>query len=255
MKESPLGSRLRILSIPVDALDRQTAREKALALFLGDRPQCILSVNPEKVLTLRKDLKLRAFFERAGLLLPDGIGVVAALRMTYRCPAQRVAGADFMLDLCELAQKQGAGIFLFGSSEETSQKAEAFLHKRFPDLKLAGRQNGYPTAEEERCLVERINQSGAAMLFIAMGSPKQEEWIAANEGLLGVKIIQSVGGTLDTFAGKVRRAPLLFQKMHLEWFFRLLCEPKRIKRQWVLPYFALLAFREALLHRLFGKKA
>jgi N-acetylglucosaminyldiphosphoundecaprenol N-acetyl-beta-D-mannosaminyltransferase len=251
---SPISStiqRIEILGVPVDALKAGQAIDYVRHQILeGHGPTTILAINPEKVMTLRKSPSLLSFFRDAGLLLPDGIGVVLAGRLLYGNAIARIPGADFMMDICALAEREGFRIFLFGSSEETSSKAESYLQRRFPALKIAGRSNGYILAGGMDSLIEAINNSGASILFIALGSPRQEQWLREHMGKLQVKICQGIGGTLDTLAGNVRRAPLLFQTLGLEWFYRLCAEPRRIKRQIVIPVFSCLV----LWQRMSGKK-
>ena len=113
------------------------------------------------------------------------------------------------------------------------------LAERFPGLKIAGRANGYVKDEEMPGLIEKINESGAAVLFVALGSPKQEKWFAKyKDKLPHVRVVQGIGGTLDTIGGTVKRAPEFWCRHNLEWLYRLLSEPKRIARQRVLPVFA-----------------
>jgi exopolysaccharide biosynthesis WecB/TagA/CpsF family protein len=143
-----------------------------------------------------------------------------------------------MQELCGLAERRGYPIFLYGASEQVSETAAARLQERFPGLKIAGRANGYVPAEEMDGLVDRINQSGAKILFVALGSPRQERWIAEHRSKLQVKVIQGIGGTLDTIAGTVKRAPVAWQRLNLEWLYRLLSDPRRLARQVALPVFA-----------------
>ena len=167
------------------------------------------------------------------------------------CPqistAVRVPGSELMPKLCELAARKGYGVFLFGSKEEVNQESAEKLVQRYPGLRIAGRANGYLKEEEMPKLVGRINASGAKILFVALGSPKQEQWIQKWLPQLDVGICQGIGGTLDTIVGTVKRAPPLFCRFGLEWFYRLITNPKRIRRQMVLPVFAWMVIKEKLL--------
>ncbi len=187
--------------------------------------------------------------EQAALLLPDGIGVVLAARLLGAQRMERVPGSEFMPALCELAQRKGLSVFLFGGTERVNEKAAARLKAQFPRLVVAGRRNGYVEPANMDDLVRSINDSGASILFLALGSPKQELWIAEFGPRLTVKICQGVGGTFDVIAGEVKRAPSLFRRFHLEWFYRLVTNPGRAKRQASLPKFAWLFLTEHLLGR------
>lgn len=229
--------RIEVLGIPVDAVDMSGAIAFAeQALSVGQEPACILAVNPEKVAALRKQASLLQFFHKSQLLIPDGIGVVWAARWLHGAALGRVPGADLMDRLCAVAARLEAGIYLLGATEEVNAECARVLQARHSGLRVAGRRNGFANGDASD-LVRDINQSGASILFVALGSPRQEQWIAAHRGSLSVKIIQGVGGTFDVVAGRVKRAPHSFQRMHLEWLYRLASDPRRISRQRVLPAF------------------
>ena len=205
----------------------------------GSRPHTIFAVNPEKNFSVRQDPLLYETFRNADLLIPDGIGVVLAARILYGTKLSRVPGADLMENICKMSAEKGYRVFIYGTKEEVSQKATEELQRRYPGLQVAGRAHGYLKEEEMDNLVRQINESGAVILFLALGSPKQEKWLATYKNLLkNVRVCQGVGGTLDTIAGTVKRAPEIWCKFSLEWLYRLLTEPKRIKRQKALPIFA-----------------
>ena len=235
-----MNARLPILEIWVDPVNRAEAL-KQVRTFLrnGSRPYAIFSANPEKNYSVPKDPLLYDIYKNADVLLPDGMGVVMAARMLYGADIERVPGSEFIFDLCRLAIEEKCGIFVYGSKEDVNAKSVAKLKARFPDLMIAGRANGYLKEEEMPGLIEQINSSRARILFIALGSPRQEKWFAAHKcELKHVRVVQGIGGTLDTIGGTVKRAPQIWCRMNLEWLYRLLSEPKRIKRQKVLPLFA-----------------
>ena len=212
----------------------------------------ILAMNPEKVFALRANPFLRNFFEQATLVIPDGIGIVKALRFLYGVKVSRVPGADLMQNICREAPLHGWRLFIYGASEKVNAEACKILERRYPGIRIAGRANGFVPPERMEDLVTHINTSGANILFVALGSPKQEEWMAAYAGrLTTVKLCQGIGGTLDTIAGTVKRAPLFWQQMGLEWFYRLLKQPSRFGRQLKL----LLFVREIIGAKLSGTTA
>ncbi|NLE56430.1 MAG: WecB/TagA/CpsF family glycosyltransferase [Lentisphaerae bacterium] len=192
----------------------------------------VLAVNPEKVFVLRKDSFLKDFFEKGTLLVCDGIGMVKALRILYGVKITRVPGADLMQQLCCRAAEKGHKIFIYGATEDVNARACNELRKRYPGILIVGRDNGFVSKDDIPKLVEKINASQAQILFVAMGSPRQERWLADWSGQLQtVKICQGIGGTLDTIVGTVKRAPLSWQKWGLEWLYRLLKQPSRAARQ------------------------
>jgi N-acetylglucosaminyldiphosphoundecaprenol N-acetyl-beta-D-mannosaminyltransferase len=199
----------------------------------------IMAVNPEKIMAAGKAPFLKTMFEHAGLLIPDGIGVVLGVRKVYGLRSQRVAGADLMQQICRVSAEKGYKIYVYGARERVNKNAVEILKSRFAGIQIVGRSHGYLGEDEMEDLVRAINDSGADILFVALGSPRQEQWIDTHLEKLNVKICQGIGGTLDTITGEMKRAPALFQKLGLEWFYRLVVDPKRIRRQAVLPVFML----------------
>jgi len=237
-----LNNRLNILNIWVDPVDRKEAiRRVKKYLEAGTRPHAILAANPEKNFSVPKDAILYNAFKNADLLLPDGIGVVMAARILYGVNLERVPGSEFIFDICDVAAKGNHKVFIYGAKEEVNKKAVEELENRYQNLKIGGRANGYVKEPEMLDLIDRINDSKAEILFLALGSPKQEKWYATYKShLRHVRVVQGIGGTLDTIAGTVKRAPEMWCKWQLEWLYRLIMEPKRIKRQKVLPLFAVM---------------
>ncbi len=231
--------RVKVLGAPVDAIDMQGA----LGLIdehiqKSHRPMCVLSVNPEKVYALREAGWLRALFDSAGLLLPDGVGIVIASRFLLGICMRRLPGADLMQRLCAQAAHRGHRLFLYGATEDVNRSAVAKLQRSYPGIKIVGRANGYPGLAEIDDLVQQINRAHPDILFVALGSPRQERWICENLPSLTVKVCQGIGGTLDVIAGRVKRAPTWWQAAGMEWLYRLLCQPSRIWRQLRLACFA-----------------
>lgn len=242
--------RIRILGVPVDAVNFHQALSWVDQAVAEKGHKRIIAVNPEKIMAARKDPALFEFLEQSDLLIPDGIGVVKAARILRLAKMERVAGSDLMPEICRLAAEKGYKIFIYGSKEEVNAKARRILQKRYQRLNIVGWSHGYVPENQMETLVDRINRSGAQILFIALGSPGQEKWLLKyGPRLETVRVSQGIGGTLDTIAGNVRRAPLVFRKMNLEWFYRLITNPKRAKRQGVLPLFALLVLRQLLISR------
>jgi len=207
-------------------------------MIKGDRPEMVIAVNPEKVIKASKDPALLDQVSEAALLIPDGIGVVFAARLLGLGKMERVPGSELMPAICERAVQKGYRVFLLGASPEVNRRTVEVLRGRFPGIQIAGGQHGYLKDEEMPDLIDRINASGAEVLFIALGSPKQELWLKQYLPQLNIKVCQGVGGTFDVLCGRVKRAPLILRKIHLEWLYRLLSEPRRLLRQTALPKFA-----------------
>jgi len=238
--------RIELLGVPADCVNMDQALEAVDNMINGNRAETVIAVNPEKIIKAQNDPALLDFLQRAGLLIPDGIGVILASRMLGLGVMERVPGSELMPAICERAPKSGYKLFLFGASPEVNQKTVEVLRERYPGIQIVGNQHGYIDDEDMPQLVQRINDSQAQLLLIALGSPKQELWMDKYLPQLNVKVCQGVGGTFDVIAGRVKRAPLLFRKAHLEWFYRLASQPKRLLRQTALPKFVF----QVLLKRL-----
>jgi len=230
--------RAYLFGVGVDCVDMATMEHAADQAVREDRQCAILAVNPEKIVTAEHDAELRTALNASEYLIPDGIGVVHALRRRGHRLAGRVPGSELMPRLCALAAQRGYRIFLFGAREDVNRAAASRLIATYPGLVVAGRQHGYSDEAESSALVERINASAADMLFVALGSPRQERWIAQHRGALCARVIQGVGGTFDVLAGAARRAPPVWIRLNLEWLYRALANPRRLPRQAALFKFA-----------------
>jgi len=234
-------TRYPVLNIWADAVSLPEVLESVVRFVeQGQGLHTIFACNPEKNYSVPKDPLLYERFQSADLLLPDGIGVVLALRILHGVRVARLTGIEVMQETCKLAEAKGYRVFVYGAAEEVSRAAVERLGNRFPNLNLVGRAHGYLPESEMEGLAARIHESRAQILFLALGSPKQERWIARfGPRLTKVRVCQGIGGTLDVLAGKTRRAPAAFQRLGLEWLYRLVTEPGRIQRQRVLPLFVL----------------
>ncbi len=239
-----MNERMRILDIPVD---RVTMTQAILSFKeIMARPGCELIVTPnsEIVVNATKSPNLKSLIEEASLIIPDGIGLVYASRILKQPLSERVTGVDFLTMALVYLEETGQPVFLLGSkpgNEERASVAELAgeaMKRQFPELKIVGTRDGYFKAEDEEALVREINESGAEFLCVALGSPKQEEFVYKyrNE-FTKVRAGIGVGGSLDVWAGTVKRAPVFYQKHGLEWLYRFAKEPTRLKRVMQLPVF------------------
>jgi len=230
MKETVLG-----INVNTEGYDE--LMELAFERIEKKQKALVVAINPEKIIKAKEDPALKKLLNEAEIQIPDGIGVILASKIQKGQIRERVTGVDMMMKLCEEASKRGKPIFLYGGKPGVADAAKAKLELLFPSIKIVGTQDGYEKNEQK--VIDRINEAQPDLLFVAMGSPKQENWINANRDDLHPTIYQGVGGSFDVLAGTVKRAPEIFQKFGLEWFYRLLKEPKRIKRQIALPLFLL----------------
>lgn len=243
------SQRTDVLGVPVDAVDMELALDRINAMLAGNETQIVLAVNPEKVMAAQQDPLLLRALASASLLIPDGIGIVLATRLLHGMRMKRVPGSDLMPEICRIAALKGKSVFLFGAKPGVAEKAASLLQRRYPNLQVAGSCHGYWPEEEMDVLVQTINRSGAAVLFVGLGSPRQEYWLARHQGQLGVQVCQAVGGTFDAICGNPRRAPQWVQRIHMEWLHRLVVQPSRVNRQSALPKFVKEVLRQAKLQR------
>jgi N-acetylglucosaminyldiphosphoundecaprenol N-acetyl-beta-D-mannosaminyltransferase len=243
-----MNGRLKILNIWVDPVDMQQALQHVVEYVeSGDRLHTIFASNPEKNFSIPANAVLYEMFRKADLIVPDGIGMVLAARILHGAGLSRVPGCELMQNICELSARKGYKIFLYGAREDINEKAAEILNERYPGIRIVGRCNGYLPKEKMDELVSCINDSGAQILFLALGSPMQEKWIAEHGDKLNhVRVCQGTGGTLDVIAGAVKRAPEVYCRLGLEWLYRLMDDPSRIERQKMLPVFAGLVFWEKI---------
>lgn len=191
-----------------------------------------------------RDEEFANIVRSADIVTPDGIGVVLGARLLGIPVRERVAGADMVMKLMPMAEKEGWSFFLLGGAPGVAEKAKDKLQSLFPGVRVVGCRDGYFKAEEEKEVVETIRMSEADILLVGMGIPKQEKFIWRNKEKLGVKVAIGVGGTLDVVSGRVRRAPRWMRRCGLEWLFRLIHQPSKMSKVAKLPYFYLLLLRK-----------
>lgn len=228
----------------------QSALEQVRAMLKDRAAHPILAVNPEKVIAAQQQSDLLRALENASLVVPDGIGIVMAARLLGKGRMQRVPGSDLMPEICRLAAREGNSVFLYGARPERVSRAATLLQERFPGLRIAGTQHGYVPDDQMTQVIDTINASGADVLFVGLGSPRQELWISRHRDRLDVSICQGVGGTFDAICGHPKRAPGIFQKLNLEWLYRLATQPQRLHRQSALPRFVVQVLRRAIARKL-----
>ena len=239
--------KIDILGIPIDMVSMNEAMEAFEELMTSSEKGMglIATPNSEFIVAAQKDPAFGDILRSADLVIPDGIGLVYASKI-LGCPlTERVTGIDFLTRILERLEKEGKSIFLLGSKPGDAENpgvaelAAQRMKEKHPGLHIAGTHHGYFDRDEEDSVVEEINRSGADFLCIALGSPKQEEFAWRNKNILTPKAAIGVGGSLDVWAGTVKRAPEFYQKHGIEWLYRFVKQPSRINRMAALPLFIL----------------
>lgn len=229
---------VEILGIPVHKLTTADALTQVQRFMAQPRLHQIATVNPEFVMTAQDDAAFAEVLRHADLCLPDGVGLLYAARRLGQPLPERIAGSSFIYELSALAAEKEWSLFLLGAGPGVAEEAAAILTARTPGLVIAGTYAGSPDPAENDAIVARINTSGAQILLVAYGAPKQDLWIDRNrDALTTVRLAMGIGGSLDFITGRAVRAPQWVQDLGLEWLHRLVNEPWRWRRMTALPRF------------------
>lgn len=230
--------RIDVLGMSFHRVTMEQALAEVGRFISVDKPHLIVTANPETVMLARGDQLLAEIVSRADLVVADGIGVVWAGGVLGSGLPERIPGIELSEGILALAAQEGWPVFLLGGKEGVAEQAKAALLSRFSGLRVVGTHHGYFGAgPEEEALITRIEACRPKVLLAALGVPRQEKWLAARLAVLKIPVAIGVGGSFDVWAGVEKRAPQWMRRMHLEWFYRLLRQPARIKRMLALPRF------------------
>ena len=227
--------RIDVLGVGFDNLTMVEAVEKGMELIRSQGADYVVTPNPEIVEVCRENPEAMRVVNGASLVLPDGIGVIKGAAMLGTPLKERTPGIEFADHLVGKMAQEGYSLYLLGAKPGVAALAGEKLQEKYPGLKIAGTHDGY--FKEDGPIVEDIRKSGADVVFVCLGAPKQEFWMEKNGEATGAHLLCGLGGSLDVFAGTVERAPRFFREHGLEWFYRLCKEPRRIGRMMKLPLF------------------
>lgn len=227
--------RINIMGVEFDSLTISEALERAETLIAERSAAYVVTPNPEIVMTCWDNPDAMEAVQNADLVLPDGVGVVYGAKILGTPLKGKLPGIDFATELMRRLAKRGGRVYLLGAKPGIAELAGERMQEQFPGLIVCGTHDGY--FQEDAPVIEEINALQPDLLLVCLGAPKQELWMHRNRPLLKVGLMAGLGGSLDVFAGTVKRAPVFFQKLGLEWFYRLLKEPWRFKRMMKLPKF------------------
>ena len=231
-----------ILGIQFDNLTREEAKEAGAALLRSPEFHYAVTPNPEFILAADKDLEFQKILNQADLVLPDGIGVVYSAKILGTPLKGRVAGFDFACDMLDVLNEMGGRLYLLGAKPGVAEEAGRRILESHPNIVLCGTHDGY--FKDSDPVAREVAQAQPDLLFVCLGAPKQERWMAQYGPETGAHLMVGLGGVLDVYAGHVKRAPEIWQKLGLEWCYRLLHQPSRLGRMAKLPLFLLEAARE-----------
>ena len=242
--------KIDVLGVSFDNVTLNEAVAVGARLTEGPETGYVVTPNPEFILEARKNPAFARVLAEAALTVPDGIGVIYASKILGTPLQEKVAGIAFASGLMAEMAGKGKRLFLLGAKPGIAELAAGNLMAQYPGLVVCGTHDGYFKAEENEAIAEEIRNTGADVVFVCLGAPKQEFWMAQYGSATGAHLLVGLGGSLDVFAGTVERAPESWQKLGLEWLYRLKKEPWRWKRMIRLP----LVLWYAVLARLGGRK-
>lgn len=231
-----MNKKLNILGVGVNTYNMASACDFLVKALDSDSMTKVYTPNSEILLHAYKNPNYAEVLNRGELICADGIGVVYASKILGYPLPERVSGFDLANELLGACAPMGKTLYLFGGKPGVAQKASEKIVSLYPGIKIVGISDGYFDAEKEKAIINDINEKKPDILFVCLGFPKQEIWIDANSDL-NAKIAMGIGGSLDVFAGEVKRAPKIYQRLGLEWFYRLIKQPSRFIRMLALPKF------------------
>ena len=226
--------RVNVAGVYIDNLSEDETLSRIDELIAGGGSHYMAVVNAAKVVTARSDKQLRDRLAKAALVTADGMSVVWASRLVGDPLKQRVTGIDMFERLIGYAAGRGLSVYFFGARDPSVRGVVEHFTARFPDLRVAGYRDGYFDESQEDEIARQIRRSKADLLFVALGSPRQEEWISRHIESTGARFALGVGGSFDHLSGLQKRAPAWMQRAGLEWLHRVAREPRRLWRRYLI---------------------
>lgn len=239
--EVTLQERIKILGVEIDNIDIEEAGLITKNLIEKSNKSCkiVVAPNTEFIMMAGKDEEFFNILKSAELATPDSVGVMLGAKKQKKEFKQRIPGHEYLLKVFEVGEKEGWTIYLLGGKDDVAEKSAENLKKKFPNAKIVGYHEGFFEKDSEQDVIKEINELKPNILFVGMGAPRQEKWIYKHKDELKVDIAAGQGGTFDYESGKIKRAPKIVQKLGIEWFWRLILQPKRIIRMMALPIYLL----------------
>ena len=231
---SPPTDRAEIAGCRIDRLDMQATLERCEELIATGEFTQHVAINAAKIVAMRDDEELRQIVSRCELVSADGQSIVWASRLLGDPLPDRVAGIDLMQELLALAERRGFRVFILGAKPDVLERAVRRIKERHPQLNCVGARDGYFSEGQSAQVAEEVRAARPDILFVAMSSPKKEYWLGRYGRTAGVPFVMGVGGSIDVIAGVTDRAPMLMQRLGLEWVYRLFQEPGRLWRRYLL---------------------
>lgn len=236
-------SRVDILGVAVDRLDMQTALKRLDEFLQSKTPHIVVTADAAGIVQAQSDPEFLNILKEADLVTPDSIGVLWAAKKKGEPIKERVSGVDLTDKLCAMSADKGWRIFLLGSQPGVADLAAEKLRLKHPGCNIVGARHGFFPSESDEVVAQEVAATKPDILLVAMGIPRQEKFIKKTQAMIGASVAMGVGGSLDVFSGKAKRAPKLFQKLKLEWLWRLVLNPSKISKAKFLPKFVMLILK------------
>ena len=242
-------NRYKILNSYVNAISMEETIAEVEKIIEKRVPTQHVVINALKINLMEKDEKLRKIVNSCPIINADGISIIWAAKKLGIPLKERITGCDLFQELVKKSAEKGYKIYLFGAEEEVVKKVKETFEKQYPSLQIVGYRNGYFTEKDEPEIVNDIRKSGADILFVAFSSPKKEYWINKYINKLNVPFVMGVGGSFDIVAQVTARAPRWMQHCGLEWLYRLIQEPRRMWKRYIIGNikFIILTYKTKLL--------
>lgn len=234
------NEKVEIMSVPFLNLTRNDCINTVSERLKSNGQTIIFTPNPQMLLKAKKDASMQKLLQCADISLPDGSGIILASKILRTPLREQICGIDLAEDILSIAAQKGLSVFLLGGKLGRADAATANLKRNFPTLNICGSYHGYFEKQgiENQSVIERIFYSKPDIIFVCFGCPQQESWILQNvPSFPFCKLAMGLGGSIDVWSGHLRRAPRLFQRMHLEWLWRAVREPRRLRIFWDIPSF------------------
>lgn len=213
----------------INATKADLLKNELLPRLRDGKKSFLVTANPEIVMKTREDAAYKEMVQQADYVVPDGAGIIIASKHVGNPIIERIPGFELMLDLLAFAETEGLSCYLLGAKESINEKAVVEIAKRYPALNIAGHHHGYFQVEDES-IVDEVVAAQPDLVFVALGSPRQEAWITTHNQRFSKGLFMGVGGSFDVLSGEVKRAPQQWINLNLEWLYRLLKQPFRLKR-------------------------
>ncbi len=241
----PEIERISILGVPVDRLSMDQTMARIEAFIASGQHHFIITADACGIVQAQTDPELKALYFQADLVTPDSAGVLWAARRQNQPIGARVSGVDLVDRICARSADKGYRIFFLGAAPGVAELAAERLRLKHPGCNIVGARHGYFPPESDEVVAQEVAEFRPDVLFVAMGIPRQEKFIQTTASVVGAKVSMGVGGSLDVFSGRTKRAPILFQRLRAEWLWRLLLNPTKIAKVKLLPRFVSLVLRQA----------